>query len=116
MRRFVILEHDFPALHWDLMLECGAVLRTWRLGAPPAPGQSVRAEQALDHRRMYLDYEGPVGGERGRVRRWDSGTYRWEMHDPADADASGRLVLEGEKLKGPATLARVEGDEWALEM
>src|SRR5437879_2020084 len=41
MRRFVILEHDHPQLHWDLMLEAGPALRTWRLSAPLAAGSFV---------------------------------------------------------------------------
>jgi hypothetical protein len=44
MPRYVILTHDHPFQHWDLMLEDGGVLRTWRLLAEPAVGQSVRAE------------------------------------------------------------------------
>ena len=35
MQQFVILRHDFPELHWDLMLEEEGVLKTWRLNAPP---------------------------------------------------------------------------------
>ena len=35
MPRFVILEHDYPELHWDLMLETAGALRTWRLLRPP---------------------------------------------------------------------------------
>ena len=84
--RYVILEHDHPARHWDFMLESGDVLRTWRLAAPPRPGGAVAAEPSFDHRRAYLDYEGPVerrprhgdalgrrhvflgGGGRGRLR------------------------------------------------
>ena len=27
MPRYVVLEHDFPTLHWDLMLEFGSVLQ-----------------------------------------------------------------------------------------
>ena len=27
MPRYVILEHDHPVLHWDLMLEAGGVLQ-----------------------------------------------------------------------------------------
>jgi hypothetical protein len=69
MPRFVILEHDHPELHWDFMLEAGAVLRTWRLAAPPALGQVVAAAASFDHRLLYLDYEGPVSGGRGTVRR-----------------------------------------------
>ena len=75
MPRFVILEHDYPLRHWDLMLEFGPVLRTWRLAEPPLPGKVVAAEPTFDHRLMYLDYEGPVSGDRGNVKRWQSGTF-----------------------------------------
>ena len=75
MPRFVILEHDHPRLHWDLMLEAGDVLRTWRLAEIPRPGVTIRAESLGDHRKLYLDYEGPVVGNRGQVKRWDAGTY-----------------------------------------
>src|SRR5262249_39383059 len=77
MPRFVVLEHDYPQLHWDLMLESGNVLRTWRLAAPPGKGAAIRAWYLAEHRKMYLDYEGPVSGNRGRVSRWDSGVYSW---------------------------------------
>ena len=43
MRRFVILEHDHPKLHLDLMLEAGDVLQTWRLAGAPSPGRSIDA-------------------------------------------------------------------------
>ena len=69
MPRFVVLEHDHPALHWDLMLEGDGVLRTWRLDAPPEPGKTVRATSSFDHRLIYLDYEGPISGGRGCVCR-----------------------------------------------
>lgn len=73
MRRYVILEHDHPFLHWDLMIEWGDHLKTWRLFSPPNPGESVRAEPLAQHRLMYLDYEGPVSGGRGTVTQWDAG-------------------------------------------
>src|SRR5258705_9929861 len=73
---FVILEHDHPHLHWDLMLEVGDVLWTWRLERPPRDGpETIPAERIGDHRLAYLDYEGPVSGGRGFVKRWDWGTY-----------------------------------------
>lgn len=31
--------------------------------------------QNIEHRRLYLDYEGPISGDRGSVRRVDAGTY-----------------------------------------
>ena len=102
MPRYVILEHDHPALHWDFMLESGDVLRTWRLAAPPRPGGAVAAEPSSDHRRAYLDYEGPVSRGRGTVTRWDAGTFCWEK-----ADEGLAVRLEGRRLRG---LARVEPD------
>ncbi len=109
MPRFVILEHDHPHLHWDLMLEHGEVLRTWRLAEPPKDTGEVAAEASFDHRLFYLDYEGPVSGNRGTVRRWDHGVYRVEN---AQTD---RLVLrfEGSRLHGQVLLER-QGEKWTF--
>jgi hypothetical protein len=77
MPRFTVLEHDWPMLHWDLFLEAGTVLRAWRLLTEPAPGRSVSVEVGANHRLLYLDYEGPVSGGRGSVRRLDAGSFTW---------------------------------------
>src|SRR5438105_2884446 len=87
MARFVILEHDHPSLHWDLMLEVAEVLQTWRLSAPPGEGP-VSAERSFDHRLIYLDHEGPISGGRGRVSRWDHGAFRWARQE------EGAIVVE----------------------
>ena len=105
--RFVILEHDHPALHWDFMLEANGVLRTWRLPAVPAAGEMI-AEQIADHRLAYLDYEGPVSGARGTVKRWDHGTYRLES---AGIDALD-LVIFGDRLRACVNMNRVGATTW----
>jgi hypothetical protein len=110
--RFVILEHDHPVLHWDLLLEAGPVLRGWRLLDLPRPGVAIAAEATFNHRLIYLDYEGPVSGNRGTVRRWDVGTYEVEG-DSAD-ELSFRL--NGGRLAGTARLRRVEGDRWEFAL
>ena len=74
-RRLVILEHDHPFLHWDLLLEEESSARTWRLLRKPCLGEPIAAEPLPDHRLMYLDYEGAVSGDRGTVNRFLSGTY-----------------------------------------
>jgi hypothetical protein len=114
MPRYVILEHDHPTLHWDLMLECGDVLKTWRLAAAPARGQSVGAEPINDHRRQYLDYEGPVSGNRGQVKRWDWGDYQWETAAGFDGNGPWTLMLQGTRLRGRAVLARRPEGDWSF--
>src|SRR4051794_31238897 len=109
MPRFVILEHDHPHLHWDLMLEAGPVLRTWRLAEPPQPGRAVAAEPIADHRRLYLDYEGPVSGDRGRVKRWDWGTYEGDLLEAAHAATTIELDFNGQRLLGRALLGCPDG-------
>jgi hypothetical protein len=105
--RFVILEHDHPNLHWDFMLENDGVLQTWRLPAAPRAGEMV-AEQIADHRLAYLDYEGPVSGGRGVVKRWDGGTYR-----PAAAGSDALdLNLWGQRLRARVQMNRVNGTTW----
>jgi DNA polymerase Ligase (LigD) len=105
MPRFVILEHDWPQRHWDLMLEAGPVLRTWRLAAPPEAGVDVAAQPIGDHRLHYLDYEGPVSGNRGFVVRWDGGTFEWQKGDSEDV----AVRLTGARCRGMLTILTVRG-------
>lgn len=67
--RFVVLEHDHPFLHWDFLLEHGDRAFTWRLLEKPECNRWLAAERINDHRPLYLNYEGPVSGNRGSVRR-----------------------------------------------
>jgi len=106
MPRFVVLLHETPAdyergTHFDLMLEKEEVLLTWALDRLPTAGSSVEAERLPDHRLMYLDYEGPVSGDRGNVRRVDAGDFTWIEQQPRGYKAlvrgqmlAGRLVIE----------------------
>ena len=119
MARFVILEHDWPALHWDLLLEAGGVLRAWRLLAEPGPGRSVPTEANFDHRLIYLDCEGPLTGDRGSVKRWDVGEFEWVAdmpetppHPTSPPQSRGRdeeprlaIVLNGTRLRGRFEIA-----------
>src|SRR5262245_53608703 len=88
MTRFVLLYHECPPSfgkpsHCDLMLEREGVLLTWSLPALPAVWggeagvafEQIDATRLADHRLAYLDYEGPISGERGSVTRVDRGEY-----------------------------------------
>lgn len=114
MARFVILEHDHPHLHWDLMLEVGGVLRTWRLAQAPAPGITIAAEPLGDHRIDYLDYEGPVSGNRGTVRQWDGGEYLGEVTQEGDEEIV--IYLDGIRCNGWARIARGDDGEWSFRL
>ena len=100
MPRFVILEHDHPFLHWDLMLESAGVLRTWRLLQQPRTGVDIQTESLSDHRLEYLDYEGPVPGDRGRVTRWDAGEFEIDEQTPSAL----KLRLDGQRIQGRASI------------
>ncbi len=109
MPRFVILRHEYSPdssqrSHWDMMFEQGDVLFTWACQQLPDRGTSVEASQLADHRLAYLDYEGPVSGERGSVSQWDQGEYQVIERSPARWD----VELQGEKLAGRLTLTRQE--------
>lgn len=123
MPRFVLLYHDCPAgfprpSHWDLMLEAGDVLRTWAVAQLPRDWQSlveptevpqqvagtntVEAELLGDHRPAYLDFEGPLSGDRGTVTRVEAGTFVLEHESPERWDV--RIV--GRVLRGRIRLSR----------
>ncbi len=91
------------------MLENEAALRTWRLAQPPTDGGIIAAEALADHRLAYLDYEGPVSGNRGAVTAFDRGEYSLLT----DVDAIVKIELRGTSLKGAAVLQRLaSGSHW----
>jgi hypothetical protein len=97
----MVLEHTGtptykPGIHWDLMLEAGESLRTWELDAVPTPGATVFAAPLPAHRLDYLDYEGPISGDRGTVRRIVCGTYEIVRDDQLELV----VRLEGQLLLG----------------
>ena len=103
MPRFVLLEHRWDGVHWDLMLEVGDALRTWALDAPAVePGVTLPARALPDHRLIYLEYEGEVSGGRGVVRRVDRGTYEVRQWEPDRV----RVRLEGDQLRGEVELVQ----------
>lgn len=103
MPQFVLLEHDHPELHWDFMLESGEVLLTWRLDRIPTKAAEFDAVALPDHRTAYLDYEGPVSGDRGSVVRVDRGMF--ELIAAEDGSLTARL--SGKCLHGTARLRKV---------
>lgn len=111
MPRFVILEHDHPTLHWDLMLESGDALKTWRLPAPP-PQSPTTALALGDHRLDYLHYEGPVSGNRGVVKRWDRGTYATVE---TETSQDWTIALDGARWQGTLTLVHQHGKDWSAQ-
>ena len=112
MPRFVVLAHDHPTMHWDFMLENEAALRTWRLARPPTETRPIMAEALADHRLAYLDYEGPVSGNRGTVIALDRGEYALLTDDRRVIE----IALRGVLLRGRARLNRLsDSDLWEYQ-
>jgi hypothetical protein len=103
MPRFALLEHHWDGVHWDLLLDIGDALRTWAIDAPIAAGMTLPARALGDHRRVYLEYEGTIAGDRGWVRRVDQGVYEPLIWTPERV----RVALSGAQLVGVAELRRV---------
>ncbi|HUU85047.1 MAG TPA: DNA polymerase ligase N-terminal domain-containing protein [Phycisphaerae bacterium] len=79
VRRYAILHHKLPGgEHWDLLLEQDDTLASWQLSAEPHGPDALplAAVRIFDHRKRYLDYEGPISGERGSVTQFDGGELR----------------------------------------
>jgi DNA ligase D-like protein (predicted 3'-phosphoesterase) len=118
--RFVIQQHAATALHYDLRLEAGGVLKSWAVPKGPStdPREKRLAVEVEDHSLDHAEFEGVIGS--GRVIVWDAGTYRSLTDGPVEAALEhGHLSfwLEGEKLRGGWTLQRTHGGakpQWLL--
>ena len=112
--RFVILYHSLEAgEHWDLMLEQGAALATWRLDRrPKTPADlPLPARRLADHRPDYLTYEGEISRGRGRVRRVDEGQHRMIRR----SNVEWVFELAGRCLSGRFRLRHLDGERWTFE-
>lgn len=116
MPRFVVLRHETPSTatrpsHWDLMFELGdSQLKTWALESAPDGRQEQTARRLADHRAEYLDFQGPLSGDRGHVRRWDCGI----CSVLSLSSCSWLFHLQGERLVGRVSLSRpdVNTEDW----
>ena len=107
--RYLVLRHDaIPEPHFDLMFEpdSDSPLLTWR--SPRWPLQSGDYVQEMpEHRRIYLDYQGPVSNGRGYVTRVHAGRYRSDAKDSARFEAT---LEDGSAL----ILRRDNSDQWIV--
>lgn len=103
-----MLEFEGRLLTWNL----DALPDPWAeaIGEPPGGGSSVAAAAIADHRLAYLEYEGPISGGRGTVRRIDAGTCVM-MHFAAD---HYKGAITGDRLRGTILLERIEAAVWRL--
>ncbi|OQA00391.1 MAG: hypothetical protein BWY69_01737 [Planctomycetes bacterium ADurb.Bin401] len=103
-KRFVIHKHmRGEDIHWDLMIEWGDVLKTWRLENPPekltgdfdklSPGKT-KATPIQDHDKKFLTYQGPVNNGTGTAEIVDEGTCTIELDDGKilKVDFAGRVL------------------------
>jgi DNA ligase D-like protein (predicted 3'-phosphoesterase) len=113
--RFVVQLHDATALHYDLRLEAGGVLRSWAVPKGPSLDPAVRrlAVPVADHDLAAGEFEGVHAGAArgtGAVIVWDEGTVEVLGEEPAHLS----FVLDGHKLRGRFGLTRTGERSWIL--
>ncbi len=114
MPRFVVQRHDRQGqpTHWDLMLEQGDVLKTFRLDRPPVDvlTEAVSAAAISDHPVRFLTYEGSVNQGLGCVQIAEKGTYR----SIAQTEGAWDVEMEGAILRGRFRLSHLQAEGWRL--
>ena len=97
--RYVVQKHtQADGVHWDLMLEDGEILRTWRLDIGPEDvlDRPAVADKIFDHSLRFLTYEGPVQNGTGTVEIADRGTFRFTLTDQEQSV----MKFSGQILRG----------------
>ena len=128
--RFAVLHHQLGDhaqrnCHWDLLLEPPTLLTvgllTFEINSPPTEwaNHKLVITRLPDHRPLYLDYEGPISGDRGQVKRVLAGTIQWRIFEqdllvltispawPIESETGGLMRFS----KSPAK----QEDRWELE-
>jgi DNA ligase D-like protein (predicted 3'-phosphoesterase) len=113
--RFVVQLHDATALHFDLRLQIGDVLRSWAVPKGPSIDPAVRrlAVPVEDHTLAAGEFEGVHEGQprgTGAVIIWDEGTVDVLQDEPNHLS----FVLDGRKLAGRFGLTKTGDRRWLL--
>lgn len=133
--RFAVLHHQLPigvdrGSHWDLLLEppseTAEGMLTFEVPVPPSEWEKPTLVRKLaDHRPFYLDYEGPISGNRGDVTRILEGKLQWlekapEMLllrlQPAKISSDNNLVLSRSVLQIRKNPGNPNQNEWEMVM
>jgi DNA ligase D-like protein (predicted 3'-phosphoesterase) len=113
--RFVVQLHDATALHFDLRIQFGGVLRSWAVPKGPSldPGVRRLAVPVEDHDLSAGDFEGLHEGQprgSGAVIIWDEGGAEILRDEPGHLS----FALHGHKLGGRFGLTRTGERRWVL--
>ncbi|MEI6234567.1 MAG: hypothetical protein WCT04_16050 [Planctomycetota bacterium] len=115
--------------HFDLVLQTASghddndtVLKTFSMPSNDCPtgimiaavGAVMRLEPRPDHRRLYLDYEGPVSNGRGIIRRVDTGALIWKAGSPDQDEKSFRFELQGMFMNGCFLIQQDDLHQWFI--
>jgi bifunctional non-homologous end joining protein LigD len=111
----VVQLHDATALHFDLRIRVGGVLRSWAVPRGPSldPGVRRLAVPVADHDLAAGDFEGVHEGQSrgsGAVIIWDEGRAEIIRDEPGHLS----VALHGRKLSGRFGLTRTGERRWIL--
>ena len=138
--RFVVLQHRQPSaqvdverrrflsgdsfdpsatedVHFDLMLQTSKGLLTWAMASIPDHSGDWPAIALPIHRAEYLQYEGPVSGGRGNVKRMMAGHYELVSPDE-DSFLDGSFAAAEIRLSPQNILIRLQvetGDRFWIQ-
>ncbi len=111
--QFVIHKHIRGRnVHWDLMIDSGDALWTWRIESDPQTGfdEPQRICRIFDHDRKFLNYQGPVNQGNASVEMIDKGV------SSLICKSAGSFVIDfqGKLLAGRFELLHICDDIWQL--
>lgn len=95
-QRFAVSLHQMPShqsrpTHFDLFLEKEDFLMSWILPAQLSDQMNTFVTPNRNHRKDYLDYEGPISQDRGTIHRVQQGRLLWKQSDKNLVEALLRL-------------------------
>lgn len=94
------------------MFETDGALATWRSAVPlsAVTDLPVAITRIGDHRLAYLDYQGAVSDDRGRVEIVDAGVYEPIIVQPDE----WRIAVSGRMARGQYHLHVENGSLWTI--
>lgn len=112
-QRFAVVRHETPQpedSHFDLFFEMAEALFSLKIKEWPESLECFECRRQFDHRKKYLDYQGPISQNRGTVRLWDQGV----MTGQVKPEGAFELWLGGQRLCGRFVFEPLGDELWRV--
>ena len=112
---YSIIKHTLSdyTFHYDFLIKKNDILQCWQFSsiANIEIGELIFCKKIFDHRLKYLNYQGPISNNRGKVQIIQNGFLEIIIQE----DNLVRFRIDSELLNGNFEIRKIQSEAWEFK-